>query len=109
MLDRIEVLMGNLRQVTNDIAHDLRTPLGRLRQRLEKARNRKDQGEEECEVLDTAIAETDAILHTFAALLSIAEVEAGARQRRFADVDLSGLAETIVDAYETVARGQRPG
>ena len=103
MLDRIEVLMGNLRQVTNDIAHDLRTPLGRLRQRLEKARNRKDQGEEECEVLDTAIAETDAILRTFAALLSIAEVEAGARQRRFADVDLSGLAETIVEAYETVA------
>jgi signal transduction histidine kinase len=103
MLARIEVLMGNLRQVTNDIAHDLRTPLGRLRQRLEKARNRAGQCEEECENLDTAIEETDAILQTFAALLRIAEVEAGARKQRFADVDLSGLAETIVEAYETVA------
>jgi signal transduction histidine kinase len=77
--------------------------LGRLRQRLEKARNRAGDCEEECEDLDTAIEETDAILQTFAALLRIAEVEAGARKQRFTDVDLSGLAETIIEAYETVA------
>jgi signal transduction histidine kinase len=74
MLDRIGQLMGNLQQVTSDIAHDLRTPLGRLRQRLEAARDTELTLEGHRGALDDAIKETDAILETFAALLRIAQI-----------------------------------
>jgi len=103
MLDRIEELMEGLRQVTNDIAHDLRTPLGRLRQRLETARRREQTVEGHKATLDRAIEEIDAILDTFNALLRIAQIEAGARKTHFTEVDLSDLARTIVEAYEMVA------
>ena len=103
MLDRIEELMEGLRQVTNDIAHDLRTPLGRLRQRLETARRRERTIEGYQAALDRAIEEIDAILGTFNALLRIAQIEAGARKTHFTEVDLSEIARTIVEAYEMVA------
>jgi signal transduction histidine kinase len=103
MLDRIGQLMANLQQVTNDIAHDLRTPLGRLRQRLETARDKDLTVTEHRSALDDAIKETDAILETFAALLGIAQIESRARRERFTDVDLSETAGSVVDAYETVA------
>jgi signal transduction histidine kinase len=77
MLDRIVELMKHTQQVTNDIAHDLRTPLTRLRQRLERAR-RPDSGKEApLEALDRSIEDVDAILKTFGALLRIAQIEAG--------------------------------
>ncbi len=109
MLDRIEQLMANLQQVTSDIAHDLRTPLGRLRQRLEAARDKELTLEGHRGALDDAIKETDAILETFAALLRIAQIESRARRVRFMDVDLSEVVSSIIDAYETVAEdhGQR--
>ncbi len=109
MLDRIGQLMANLQQVTSDIAHDLRTPLGRLRQRLEAARDKELTLEGHQCALDDAIKETDAILKTFAALLRIAQIESRARRGRFKDVDLSEVVSTIIDAYETVAEdhGQR--
>jgi len=103
MLDRIEELMEGLRQVTNDIAHDLRTPLGRLRQRLETARRRERTIEGHQAALDRAIEEIDAILDTFNALLRIAQIEAGARKAHFTEVDFSETARTIVEAYEMVA------
>jgi signal transduction histidine kinase len=103
MLDRIGQLMANLQQVTSDIAHDLRTPLGRLRRRLETARDKDLSLEEHRGALDDAIKETDAILETFAALLGIAQIESRARRERFSDVDLSEVAGSIIDAYETVA------
>jgi signal transduction histidine kinase len=106
MLDRIEHLMANLQQVTNDIAHDLRTPLGRLRQRLEMARLKAYTPAEHQMVLDHAIAETDAILETFAALLRIAQIESRTRRARFVDVDLSDLANRIIEVYETVAEDE---
>jgi len=109
MLDRIGQLMTNLQQVTSDIAHDLRTPLGRLRRRLEAARDKDLTVAEHRGALDDAIRETDAILDTFAALLRIAQIESRARRRRFTDVDLSEIVGSIIDAYETVAEdyGQR--
>ncbi len=109
MLDRIGQLMGNLQQVTSDIAHDLRTPLGRLRQRLEAARDKELTLEGHRGVLDDAIKETDAILETFAALLRIAQIESRARRGRFMDVDLSEVVSSNIDAYGTVAEdhGQR--
>jgi len=103
MLDRIEVLMTGLRQVSDDIAHDLRTPLGRLRQKLDRA-YRQETSIEGCKAaLVEALEETDAILETFAALLRIAQIEAGARKAQFTRIDLSELAGSMADAYEDVA------
>jgi signal transduction histidine kinase len=74
-----------------------------LRQRLESARRRDGHTQEDEDVLDAAIEETDAILQTFGALLSIAEIEAGARKQRFAAVSLSDTVRNLVEVYETVA------
>jgi signal transduction histidine kinase len=103
MLDRLQAAMESLRQVSSDIAHDLRTPLSRLRQRLEGARL-KAHGVEDYEIaVDQAIADTDTILKTFAALLRIAQIEAGTRKAGFSPVDLSRVFQAIADAYGAVA------
>jgi signal transduction histidine kinase len=108
MLARLAALMGQLRQVTDDIAHDLRTPLARLRQRLELARRKARSVNEYENAVDGAIEAADAIITTFASLLRIAEVEAGTRRAGFVVLDLSRIAEAITDGYEPVAedRGQ---
>ena len=97
MLERIEALVAAQRQVTDDIAHDLRGPLQRLRQTLEGAL----AGSGADPVLGPAIAELDTVLDTFAALLRIARAEAGAGARQ--DLDLSGLVQAVADAYAPVA------
>lgn len=101
-LDRIESLMGNLEQVTNDIAHDLRTPLTRLRQGLESVRRKNSAIGDYQATIDQAIEQTDSILETFAALLRIAQIESRVRQRRFATVNLSDISNRIFEAYESV-------
>jgi signal transduction histidine kinase len=106
MLDRIQALMEGLRQVSNDIAHDLRTPLSRLRQHLERTHDRSATLDEYQDAVERAIGETDAILATFAALLRIAQIEAGGRRQGFATVDLSELAQRIGEAYGPVAEEQ---
>jgi signal transduction histidine kinase len=103
MLDRIQQLMDGLRQVSSDIAHDLRTPLGRLRQHLEDARERARTTADYDAATDAAIAEADELLETFSALLRIAQVEAGAQKRAFAELDLSALARSIGEAYQPAA------
>ena len=109
MLDRIQMLMDGLRQVSNDIAHDLRTPLARLRQRLELARAKATTVADYETAVDKAIAETDEILDTFGALLRIAQIEAGTRRAAFTDVDLSGVLQTIVETYAAVAEDHHHG
>jgi signal transduction histidine kinase len=99
MLARIQQLMDGLRQVSSDIAHDLRTPLGRLRQHLEDARERAKTTADYDAATDAAIAEADELLETFSALLRIAQVEAGAQKRAFTEVDLSVLARSVGEAY----------
>lgn len=99
MLDRIQQLLDGLRQVSSDIAHDLRTPLGRLRHRLEDARERATTVGEYAAATEAAIAEADSLLEIFSALLRIAQIEAGAQKSGFATVDLSGLMRNIADAY----------
>lgn len=102
MLARIETLMDSLKQVSTDIAHDLRTPLSRLRQRLYAVRGQT--GVEDYEIaVDTAVEEADAIIETFNALLRIAQIEAGARKARFATVDVSQLVDKLADIYGEVA------
>jgi signal transduction histidine kinase len=103
MLDRIDELMESLRQVVNDIAHDMRTPLGRLRQRLEVARSHDTTAESYRETLDDAVQRIGDILDLFSALLRIAQIEAGARTANFTDVDLADVARTIAEVYEPEA------
>lgn len=99
MLDKIQDLLENLRQVTNDIAHDLRTPLARLRQRLEDARVRASAPADYELAIDRAIAEADTLLDTFSALLRIAQIEAGVRRSSFRSVDLSEVMRRVAEAY----------
>lgn len=108
MLDQVQALMESLRQVSNEIAHDLRTPLSHLRQRLEEVRREARCMEDYEGVVDQAVADTDAILKTFTALLRIAQIEAGTRKAAFSTVDLSNVFQSIADAYAMVAedRGQ---
>ena len=106
MLDRIQLLMDSLSQVSNDIAHALRTPLGRLRQKLEAARATYHPNSGGIETIDAALAEADDILDTFSALLRIAQIESGSRTAGFREIDLSQLIETVTEAYSVAAEDQ---
>lgn len=101
MLARIQSLMDNVKQVSDDIAHDLRTPLSRLRHRLETARDRS--GPDAPAELEQAIEDVDAILETFSALLRIAQIESGARRAAFSRVDLAQVVSSVSEAYAAVA------
>jgi signal transduction histidine kinase len=102
MLERIGGLMDSLRQVSSDVAHDLRTPLTRLRQRLELSLTRAKDPEHRAQI-EGALRDVDAILATFAALLRIAEVEAGARRTAFRALDLAALTQAACDDYAPAA------
>lgn len=106
MLDRIAELVESVRQVSNDIAHDLRTPLSRLGQRLEDAREHARTAAEYEHALDRAKADVEGLLSTFAALLRIAEVEAGAQRAAFRRVDLSAVVETVAQAFTPAAEDE---
>jgi len=101
MLERIQVLMESLKRVSDDIAHDLRTPLSRLRHRLEAARVKAGSDGEP--VIEQSIAELDAILETFSALLRISQIEAGARRAAFSDVSLGQIVSSVSETYAPVA------
>jgi signal transduction histidine kinase len=96
MLDRIAALMESLKQVSSDIAHDMRIPLTRLRNRLEAGLAAPDERDQ---AMEGALADLDAILETFAAILRIAQIESGARRAAFRPHDLSVIARTVVDAF----------
>jgi signal transduction histidine kinase len=106
MLDRIRDLMESLSQVSNDIAHALRTPLSRLQQKLEIARMNVGDEQKTESLIDAAIDETDTLVDTFSALLRIAQIEAGTRQAGFRRVNLSTTFENVADAYLAVAEEQ---
>ncbi|WP_127901138.1 sensor histidine kinase [Solirhodobacter olei] len=102
-LARLATVVDGMRQVSANIAHDLRTPLNRLRMRVSEALEAVERGEDPRAVLEAALQESDAIGDTFSALLRIAQIEAGARRERFAAVDLSNLLASVVEVYEDVA------
>ena len=91
--------MESLHQVSSDVAHDLRTPLSRLYQRLEDARTHARSMDEYEAAIDGAVREAEGLLDTFSALLRIAQVEGASPRAGFRDVDLSAMAEAVADAY----------
>lgn len=103
MLDRIGELMTNVRQVSDNIAHDLRTPLTRLRRRLDEVAGASGLDGSQRAAIETASAEADGLLATFNALLRIARIEASDRRSGFTAVDLGPLLEDVVELYEPVA------
>jgi len=103
MLDRIELLMEDVRRVSDNIAHDLRTPLSRLRQHLEMLKMQNPSGEQQRESVEQALAEADGLLGTFNALLRIARIESAAQRAGFADVDLAALVRDVAELYEPLA------
>lgn len=99
MLDRIAQLLGNLRQVSSDVAHDLRTPLARLRNQLAETLDGAGDAATTRTALKRAIGQSDDLLALFAAILRISEVEGGALSKTFARVDLSELVQDLGDSY----------
>lgn len=102
-LDRLAALVEGMKQVSANIAHDLKTPLNRLQMILEGAAEKTALGEAVSDELAEARAEGLQINETFDALLRIAQIEAGARKARFVDLDLGGVVETIAEIYAGVA------
>jgi len=108
MLDRMTSLMESLRHVSNDVAHDLRTPLGRLRRSLEEAGRTVSSPEESRAAIDSAVMEVDGILDTFGAILRIAQIESGSRRSNFCRLVLSGTRRGRVRDFRPVnGRGRK--
>ena len=106
MLERIEQLMNDLRDVTDNIAHDLKTPLNRMRNRVETAL--RDGGQGSCrEVLEKTIEESDELIRTFNALLSIARLEAGTGGANVGTHDLQDIIRDVAELYEPLAEEQK--
>ena len=102
-LDRLSGLVDGMKQVSANIAHDLKTPLNRLQMILEGAADKAAQDRDVAGDLADARAEGHQINETFDALLRIAQIEAGARKARFTDVDLGEILQTIAEIYADVA------
>ncbi|PWK75723.1 ATP-binding protein [Aminobacter sp. AP02] len=103
MLARIAHLNDGLKQVSDNIAHDLKTPLTRLRNRAEAALSGKKTGADYREVLEGTIAESDQLIRTFNAILMISRLEAGYSAESVAKVDLSAVVHDVFELYEPVA------
>ena len=98
MLARIQLLMANVKRVSTDVAHDLRVPLGHVRQQLEAAAQANDPVKQQ-EAIRSAQTRIDDILRLVAAMLRLAEIDSGAARARFTDVNLAALLERVADAY----------
>ncbi len=103
MLDRIGQLMDGVRAVSNNIAHDLRTPVTRARARLEDAAAHAADADELRAATERAVADLDGVMTVFEALLRIAEIEAGARRSAFAPFDAAPLLLNLAELYEPAA------
>jgi signal transduction histidine kinase len=103
MLDQIEQLVHGVRNVSNAIAHDLRTPLAELRSRLEELSVARPGSEETFAEIEAAVADVDRVIAIFNALLRLAEIDTGARRSGFVPVDVGKVASDVAEFYQPVA------
>ena len=107
LFDSNQALLQSLKQVSTNVAHDLRSPLARLRNGLEEALFGAKNKKEYEAAITTAIGESDQLLATFAALLRIAQIESGAQKEVFKSVDLSHLFNRVISVYKAVVEDER--
>ena len=103
MLDRIEGLMGEVKQVIDNVAHDLRTPLAHMRGRLEKAYTSPRDGEHDQSLIGDTMADLDSVLRMFASLMRISQIEANDRTAAFRTVNLANIAREVVELFDAAA------
>jgi signal transduction histidine kinase len=103
MLERIETLMGEVKQFTDNVAHELRTPITRLRGRLEKSYNSLHDGDAQKAMIGDTIADLDSVQRIFSSLTRISQIEATDRTAAFRTIDLAEVVREVVELFDAAA------
>ena len=106
MLERIESLMAEVKQVSDNVAHDLRTPLARMRGRLEKASIEKGAFDHDQALISETMADLDDVLRMFSSLTRISQIEAANQTAGFRTVNLSEIATEVAELFDAAAEGK---
>jgi signal transduction histidine kinase len=106
MLERIETLMAEVKQVSDNVAHDLRTPLARMRGRLEKASIEKNVPDHDQSLISETMADLDDVLRMFSSLTRISQIEAANRTAAFRIVNLGEIATAVAELFDAAAEGK---
>jgi signal transduction histidine kinase len=106
MLERIETLMAEVKQVSDNVAHDLRTPLARMRGRLEKASIEKTAPDHDQSLINETMADLDDVLRMFASLTRISQIEATNQTVAFRTVNLGEIATEVAELFDAAAEGK---